>query len=362
MPSPQRPKREKKQQPLNDNTIFECLQKVKGVTESTTSAYAVRLKKLCELVGDCSSSTNSRKLVQLIENASDTIELLRQAPYELRTRQGWCTAVCAVFKHAACASRLTASAASAWRAFNRELCTQISTIESHNTRSEHEERGRVTLQEALQAEAELRISEPGSARHLLLAWHCLWPPNRGGDSGLVWLVSSRAEADSCLFANKNVLILAPAAATPPLFLLRDHKTAKHSGTIVRTLPVNLASALAASFLAENVTNNATSSATVATLHRRRTCLFESPLTHTPFRSEKSYLAWATRTLLSIFGRPVTVNSLRHAFVNALDMQRMSSAKLEAVASAMGHTVRTQQRSYRRVEHADACDAEIIFRK
>jgi len=135
--------------------------------------------------------------------------------------------------------------------------------------------------------------------------------------------------------------------------LREHKTARHHGPIVRPLLQELALILFASLAA-----------------RPRTHLFESsPHAHTyghahyvsePFASERAFQQWASRTFFKLFEMPVTVNSLRHAFVNALDLAKMCTRKLENVARVMGHTARTQLQAYWRVED-DAPPDPIIFR-
>lgn len=351
---PQRPQMPQLQQPKlllppDDDELLDCLRQSTGIAESSKAAYLLRLEKLGDLHKLLWPHARTQNHISdFILHAKQSIQELDskdfESAYEVRTRQSWCSAICALFRHTSCARRFGPLIISAWKQYNKRLCEEIAAMESTNVRTQREERAKITLKEARDLELSLRKTEMGSPRHLLLAWHCLWPPNRGGDAGLVWFVESKSEARS-KFPGKNVLVWNPSANLAT-FLLTDHKTAKHVGTIERNLPPILIDIVRESLHQEQGQSP-------------RECLFVSPLTGEPFHSEKSYTAWATRTLESLFQRPITINSLRHAFVNALDLQRMSTSKLDAVAKAMGHTIRTQQRSYRRVEKDDA-DLDIIF--
>lgn len=301
---------------------------------TSRTAYVARLRAVARLC--------ARALAEIIQNPARFAPLLLGTHAELASKQAYVSAILAVFKHTTCL-HLHDSVRKAWTALNKELCALIEARALENVRTPHEEAARVSLAEAQLLEAHLRATENGSPRHLLLAWHTLWPPNRGGDAGIVRLLASPDQDDGV----SNVLVLAPY----PVFKLREHKTAKHHGPIERTLPHDLALVLLASLAA-----------------RPRTHLFESaPHAHAdahtlsqPFASERAFQQWASRTFLKLFEKPVTVNSLRHAFVNALDLAKMSTRKLENVARAMGHTTRTQLRAYRRVDD-DAPTDPIIFR-
>ncbi len=85
----------------------------------------------------------------------------------------------------------------------------------------------------------------------------------------------------------------------------------------------------------------------ASLHAiPREWLFEAPRGGT-FKEEAHFTAWANRIYKEVFGRAVTANILRHAFISAIDVNRTSTSALEATAARFGHSLATQM-SYRRL--------------
>ena len=68
------------------------------------------------------------------------------------------------------------------------------TLRAHTMRSEpfaREAAAWVLFSEAAARERALAASEYASIAHLLLAWHVLWGPFRGGDSRLIYVVTRR---------------------------------------------------------------------------------------------------------------------------------------------------------------------------
>lgn len=69
------------------------------------------------------------------------------------------------------------------------------------------------------------------------------------------------------------------------------------------------------------------------------------MAHLP--EEAHFTAWANRVYKAVFGKPVTANILRHAFISAIDVNRTSTAVLDATAARFGHSLATQI-AYRRL--------------
>ena len=343
---------------VSDADIFERLAAAPDLALTSRTAYAARLRKVLAVAASADAADPARRhapppsLAHVLTLPARYVPVLAAARGELASKQAWVSALLAVFKHtAALPPRTAARALPAWTAANKELCARLEARAAENARTPHEQAARVTLADARALEARLRLSENGSPRHLLLAWHTLWPPNRGGDAGAVRLLASSDHDDGL----GNVLVLSPH---PPVFKLRDHKTAKHHGTIERALPPDLAQVLAAS-LAARPRAHLFETGTAPSRSPHPPALAGAP--RAPFATERAFQQWASRALAKLFdGRPVTVNSLRHAFVNAMDLPKMSTRKLADVARAMGHTVHTQLKAYRRVDDDAPTDA-VVFR-
>jgi len=130
----------------------------------------------------------------------------------------------------------------------------------------------------------------------------------------------------------NVLLWQGEASQPSTLLLKRHKTWRLKGTLKKPLPPSVRAIIEASLKA-----------------LPRSTLFVSELTRQPYNSEASYLAWACRTFFAVFGKHVTCNGARHAFLTALDTSKMSTAALEQLACEMGHSL-AAQRAYFRLEN------------
>ena len=318
-----------------DGLIYSCIAQAAGLSHSSRRAYASALRSLVAKAGHVVAG-QAQPLLALILAPDKAREAILALEASLRSKQHYCKAVLAVYKHAACATDPALQAVHPqWVALTTELSAQVDAVVKENKRSAREAAAWVSLEEWLAAEAKLAQEEYGSARHLLVAFHCRWPPVRGGDLGQVYVVppgDPRAE-DS----KTNVLVWA-GAGKPAEVRIQQHKMAHIKGTLVRPLPASLRTMVAASLQ-----------------QQPREALFVSPRTGLPFATEAAYTVWSHRTLTSVFHKPVTCNVARHAYCTALDVARMSTAQLEQVAALMGHSV-AQQRAYHRIDEAVAAPA------
>jgi hypothetical protein len=176
------------------------------------------------------------------------------------------------------------------------------------------------------AEESLRRTECGSPRHLLLAFAALTEPFRGGDAGRIQVCTPSAVPPT-----GNYIELLVEGIGKVRLVLRDHKTAHATnvGALIRVLPRQLATIVKASLDASP-----------------KRWLFEAPRGG-PFTEEAHFTAWANRLYKAVFGRAVTTNTLRHAFIAQIDVNQKSTAALEATAKRMGHSMATQM-AYRRL--------------
>jgi len=107
----------------------------------------------------------------------------------------------------------------------------------------------------------------------------------------------------------NVLLL--GEASQPTILLERHKTSRLKGTLTKPLPPYVRAIIDASLKG-----------------LPRPTLFASEVTRQPYNSEASFQAWACRAFHGVFGKHVTANGARHAFLSAIDNSRMSTTALE----------------------------------
>ena len=333
-PSP--PKRSRKLA-LSDSLLIDCIRSTAALSAASKDVYCASLRKIASIQNEADATLGANPVIRFIRGFALSIKLIEALTSSLASKQGLVTAILSVFKHAVCSAEFDSSTKEAWAVYNKKLNEQRDALTDKNLKSDRETAAWIDLKTARAKESELRQTSLGSPTHLLVAFYTLWPPCRGGDLGNVAIVNPGDERASDTDSSTNVIV----NGGDVLLKLRTHKTAKTYGTLSRQLPVDLASILRTS-LADNP----------------RSHLFETAA-HGPFSSEHAFTVWANRTLGRCFGRPVTCNTLRHAFVSAMDVNKMSTETLKTVASSMGHSLK-QQQSYRRVEPISGGQNEIIF--
>jgi hypothetical protein len=206
----------------------------------------------------------------------------------------------------------------------RVLNNESQKIIEKNTLSEKEKEAWVPFSEWLSTERKLRQTKPGSYAHLLVAFHTLVAPMRGGDLSKVKIIQSE---DPNSKTKQNVLIW-NGPKQPATLLIRSHKTSKKWPILKRELPTELKDALDIS-LKENPRN----------------FLFEMD-SGKPWAKE-SFLVWKNREFQQIFDKPVTTNIARHAYINAQNQIPQSIETRRVQAESMGHSLRTQD-EYRKI--------------
>ena len=255
----------------------------------------------------------------------------------LRTKHAWVKTVRNVFHHALECENAKKhvdfqNAKPKWEQLNKELSIEVEKVAKTSLLSKREETSWAPHSEWKDKEIQLRSTELGSANHLLIGFSggCGFPPLRGGDLGLVSIVTSLdKEADEKYAGGGNVLVW-DGLRDDSFLLVRHHKTTKTHGTLKRPIPQSLKEIVHESLKREP-----------------RTMLFVSPKTNQRFETEESFSKWAQRAFKKIFdGKPVTMNTARHSFISALDTHKMSTQDLEDVATLMGQSVGEQRRYFR----------------
>jgi len=188
-----------------------------------------------------------------------------------------------------------------------------------NTESERERESRTSVGDWLAAYKRMLAVSPLSPSTLLLAFHALMtPPLRGGDLSRVHI--GFTDSGNCIFRNQ-------AEPSQSILFIRDHKTSRSHGTLVRHLSGELVDVLRAS-VAETP----------------RDWLFQTQ-SGSPY-SESGFSSWKSSVFHEAFGRNVTTNSLRHAYISSLDRQNQSISEARGIAKDMGHGLHTQRQYVR----------------
>lgn len=198
----------------------------------------------------------------------------------------------------------------------------LSTIED-NKLSQREEEGWVDFEGWKKMEKQLRAINEGSQAHLLVAFHALLTPPRGGDLASVKIVRSN---DPYTKKKKSFLIW-DGIGKPSYLVIREHKTSKKWPSLRQPIPPVLMQSIEKSLEADP-----------------REYLFESD--GQPYK-RGIFINWKNREFKRLFGKPVTTNIARHAYVNHQDLKPRSIKEKRLEAEMMGHSLNTHN-EYRKL--------------
>ena len=177
-----------------------------------------------------------------------------------------------------------------------------------------------TLREWMNAHERMQDSDPHSQDALLIAFQTLaLPPLRGSDLSHIRIGPQMTG---------NYMMVRPDGSGE--LVIRDHKTARYYPRLERNLPRDLVEMVERSIAAEP-----------------RNWLFSA--SNGSAYSTSGFLKWKTKVFARAFGgRPVTSNSLRHAFVTERihGNANLSTNQARAVASSMGHSLGMQRQYVR----------------
>lgn len=321
---------------LCDVKLLDCIANAESLALSTKLGY----QKTCRsfYMHACSDWQNAQNpLLKSILDFESSKNAILASQNALRTKHAWVKTVRNIFHHALNCEEAKNNpdfqlVKSKWEELNKEISVEVDKVAKTSQLSVREADSWCPHSEWLSTEQQLRKAEFGSANHLLIGFSggCGFPPLRGGDLGLVTVVSSKDKgADEKYKDGGNVLIW-NGLDKESFLLVRNHKTTKTHGTLKRPIPQSLKEIINESFR-----------------QNPRTVLFTSPKTNAQFETEESFSRWAQRAFKKIFdGKAVTMNTARHSFISALDTHQMSTQDLEDVATLMGQSVGEQRKYFR----------------
>jgi hypothetical protein len=188
-----------------------------------------------------------------------------------------------------------------------------------NMPTEREQASHATLSEWNEVFETAYREHPTSQATLILALHALVsPPLRGGDLGRVHI--GYTDSGNCAYRD-------PDDDDATILLVRDHKTSRSHGALKRSLKGRIVGIMRRSAAADP-----------------REWLFTTQ-GGSPY-SDSGFSSWKSSVFHAAFGRPVTTNSLRHAYISGIDRQNQSISEARDLASQMGHGLHTQRQYVR----------------
>jgi hypothetical protein len=309
------------------NLVFENAIKSAELSEGTKTSYLKQLRMALKYFGDSYSFI----LKHPFAVKKKLEDLVTKGTLSFNSAKSLVIVLISLFKHARNAKQLTMTKEAEelyveWTQILNEYNLKSDLISEKNQFSEKELEGFVEFEEWKAKEKDLRSSEIGSLRHLLVAFHTLITPLRGGDLAVVRIVAPTSPMVKK--STDNILVWA-GEDKPSTLIIRDHKTRNKYPALKRDIPLVLRQAIALSLKDEP-----------------RLYLFVD--SRGLKWNRNSFMTWKSNTLKEIFNKPVTTNLARHAYVNATRSSADSLQDERTRADEMGHSLDMHQK-YRRIQ-------------
>lgn len=259
----------------------------------------------------------------ILRNPNKYVPWIRDTFDAYATQKSYISAVLAIFRHNEGLKQQEQKHYDAWFQAFQEIHTQIDEKYKRNEPSDRQTLGFVPFEDII---AKRDTLGEGNYDRLLLALYTYIPPLRADWNRVRIYMTPNIPAH---IKEDNYMILDEKQKTGKL-VLKEFKTASSHNHYEKDLPSQL--------VAEILMN----------LEKDPRDYIFQDRTGTPYRPS-SYTKWANRTLQRLFGKPLTISLIRHAYINTLDFNTLTVQEKELIAHDMAHTVGTQDR-YRLIFH------------
>jgi hypothetical protein len=305
--------------PPSDDEWLELIDKANNLTKKSKASYKKHIRALQKVCGEGHSLSH---IMMNFDSLHPRLERLE--PSVLRNHL---IIILALFKRGEhnqmfrrCDPRIHEQYTK-WLNANAHCATQHRKRLDDNLPSEREIEAAASLSEWRDAHEQMQAREKGSQAALLIAFQTLaLPPLRGSDLSHIRIGEQ--------LTGNYIRVRHDGSGE---LVIRDHKTARYFPRLERYLPQSLVR-----MVEESVKQ------------QPRNWLFSTR--HGSAYSNNGFLAWKSSVFRRAFnGRPVTSNSLRHAYIteHVGGLANMSTNQARDIASAMGHTL-SMQRQYVRL--------------
>lgn len=281
------------------------------VAHSTRLRYAQALQKIRSVCG--------KKLREVISDPHSVQKLKHGIP-NLNTYHTTLTALLATIRSwPQLPARLKHAVNTVWYP---ELSRTAKTLrQHHHVMTPRQEQANVAWSTVRKKLNDLKNTEYASRDHLLLAMYALLPPRRQMDYARIHVVSSESTSSQRASIKSSADAYLDTTAEPYIIHVRKFKTCNSLKPWTKRLPSELCDIIFTS------------------LRRNpRTYLFEAS-NGCPYPDANAFAQMSNRSLKRLFnGRPVTVNSLRHAYATHVHTA-LRKADIVRIAYDMGHSPR-----------------------
>lgn len=288
----------------NSDTDFNAIVRGLSPSPTTKTMYTDRIRHLTNKLG-CS-------FFDVVKKHGESIAWIQKNYAQPTSQKAYLSIALAMFRHAEGLREQLPAAYKAWNKAFTEADGKVEDRYKKNAPSDKQAAGYVKFEEIMKKRDAL---EKGSEERLLLGMYTHLKPLRA-DFNNVRLYKTLPSKPA-----QNYIHLCPNK--PCVLVLGEYKTAKSHGVFKKELPIPLCEEISASLET-----------------KPREYLFVKA-DGEPFEKSNSFIRYANRTFKRLFGRPMTISLIRHAFINTLDFNKLTIEEKEEIAREMGHTTRLQ---------------------
>lgn len=296
--------------------MYVYLEKFKTIIDKTDLAdqskkqYKLRLKRLSEISG--------HDIDWVLDHCKETFEMMKEQDIlEPQTVKAYINSILALFKYTKNLKVIKVKGYKCWVSlFNKvkEIADQkYETLEA----SDKQIKAYVPWIDIIKKRESL---DKNTAEYLLLSLYTMIPPCRAD------LNEIRIYYDKDGKETENYLVIYKEQGKMKLIYNEFKSKSKRLQQYEKWLPSNLQEVIKTSLKSEP-----------------RDYLIISPRTKKPYYNVKSYTTYFDRILKKVFEKNVTINTLRHSFVNSIDFNKMTPMEKTIIANDLMHSKETMDR-------------------
>lgn len=279
------------------------------------AGYKTRLNRLVKITG--------HDLNWVMMNADKTMNILEENGIkELQTKKAYINAILTLFKHTEGLKNILAGSHARWLNHYRQVNSAAQVKYETCQASERQRNAYVKWDDILARRDQLDKSSPD---YLILCMYTMIPPGRA-DMNEVRIFNDRlpSDEDEERFPNHLLIDHSTESITgfPTMTLIyNEFKTrSKRLQKYENELPLDLTSVVADSLK-----------------RKPRDFLIVSPKTGRPYHNPHSFTVYVDRMLFRIFNKPVTINTLRHSFINSINLNLLTPMDKKILSDKLMHS-------------------------
>ena len=272
------------------------------LSDASKKAYKDRLRRLTEMT--------SHDVDWIIMHPDAILERLQK--YELQTQKSYINSILTLFRYTKNLKKKRRDVYDKWyKIFSK---VHVKADEKYNTMEASDRQKQVYVAWAQILERRDELAKD-SAEYLLLCLYTMIPPSRA-DMNCVKIYSDEQQVNVKKYPNHMIVGADKITLIYNEFKSKSRRLQKYE----KILPGHL----------ESIVRQSLKS-------KPREFLIVSPRTGKPYDNAGSFTRYFDRILERVFKKRVTINTLRHSFINSLDLNKLTPHEKDVISREMMHS-------------------------